>query len=152
MRAELAPSLRREVPETVLCLRKMPGGSARWRQIVREKVIKDPAARRGCDGADLAPGVGRRLDFECHVLLEAAGAVAGGGLGRSPMDRIALGDVADEAERSGALARLVFVVSICHSVKVPWATALPPDAGRTVPPRPWQAPSLPRRGNALGGV
>lgn len=63
--------------------------------------------------------------FECLVLWEVAGAIAGGGLVRSLVDRMALGDVVEEAEHVGTLARLVCAFSIHRSVKVPWAVARP---------------------------
>lgn len=80
----------------------------------------------------------RRARARRHATLpavrRAAGEVAAGMLGQSPADRLALGYLVDDAERIGAVARLICTFRFYHSVKVPWAAALPPDAGRDAPP------------------
>lgn len=72
-------------------------------------------------------------DFGCRVFWDAAGAAASGDAGRSPIDRVALGKVVGDVGRIGAIAMLVCAFNPYRAVKVPWAGALPPDAGRDVP-------------------
>lgn len=105
-----------------------------WAIARRMRDIRPLPCPFGCvddGGSPIADDI--RHCLKCEMLWKCAASAFGGEPGGSDVDRLAFGPIVDATERLAAVTRLASAFGIYHAVKIPWADALPPDAGRGAP-------------------